>query len=111
MQLRPRLPAPLFEATGVLPNGTFAQFSLSDYRDKWVVLLFYPMAFTFVCPTELMGFSDAMDEFADLNTRVLAVSTDTHHVLRAWQRTPREDGGLGGGLRYPMLADISKTIS
>eukprot|EP00602_Paraphysomonas_sp_CaronLab_P009052 CAMPEP_0185024278 /NCGR_PEP_ID=MMETSP1103-20130426/7277_1 /TAXON_ID=36769 /ORGANISM="Paraphysomonas bandaiensis, Strain Caron Lab Isolate" /LENGTH=173 /DNA_ID=CAMNT_0027557199 /DNA_START=223 /DNA_END=744 /DNA_ORIENTATION=+ len=76
----------------------------------WTVLLFYPFDFTFVCPTELISFSERNSEFLNANTQVLAVSTDSHHTHLAWSRTPRSEGGVGD-LNIPLVADTSKTIS
>jgi alkyl hydroperoxide reductase subunit AhpC len=76
----------------------------------WTVLLFYPFDFTFVCPTELKAFSSMHEEFAALNTQVLAISTDSHHTHLAWLKTPAEQGGVGG-LTMPLVADTSQSIS
>ena len=84
--------------------------SLSDYKDKYVVLLFYPFDFTYVCPTELIAFSDNISKFNELNTVVLGISTDSHFTHLAWLKTKREEGGIEQ-LSYPLIADISKEIS
>ncbi|XP_015517651.2 peroxiredoxin [Neodiprion lecontei] len=102
-------PAPSFTGTAVI-NGDFKDIKLEDYRGKYVVLFFYPLDFTFVCPTEIVAFSDRMSEFEALNTEVIGVSTDSHFSHLAWINTPRKQGGLGG-LRYPLLSDFSKQIS
>ena len=83
-----------------------------EYQEKgmWTVLLFYPFDFTFVCPTELKAFSSKHEEFASLNTQVLAISTDSHHTHLAWLKTPAEQGGVGG-LTMPLVADTSQSIS
>jgi len=110
MKVSPRNFAPLWTANAVI-NQKFAKVSLSDYlKEGWVVLLFYPYDFTFVCPTEIISFSERHKEFEDINTQVLAISTDSHHTHLAWIRTPRKDGGLGQ-LDIPLVADTSKTIS
>lgn len=109
IQVKPRQQAADFTATAVV-NEKFEKVSLSDYRGKWVVLVFYPFDFTFVCPTELVAFSDRADEFEEINTKVLAISTDSHHTHLAWIRTERVDGGLGS-MNIPVVADISKDIS
>ena len=83
---------------------------LSDYKGKYVVLVFYPFDFTYVCPTELVSFSDNMQAFRDLNAEVIGVSTDSHHTHLAWIKTSRDEGGLGK-IDYPLLADISKDMS
>ena len=80
-------------------------------KGKWVVLLFYPFDFTYVCPTELIAFSEALPKFKEINAEVLGISTDSHFTHLAWLKTPRTEGGLGGEIAYPLLADISKQIS
>ena len=75
-----------------------------------MVLLFYPFDFTYVCPTELIAFSEATPQFKELGAEVLGVSTDSHHTHLAWVKTPRTEGGLGR-INYPLLADISKNVS
>lgn len=107
--LRPREEAPGFEAKSV-QNDEFVDFRLSDWDAKWKILVFYPFDFTFVCPTELVAFSEAIDDFRAMNCEVAAISTDSHHTHLAWSRTPREDGGVGR-LKIPLVADISKSIS
>lgn len=83
---------------------------LSDYRGKWLVLLFYPLDFTFVCPTELTTFSDRLDDFQAIGAEIIGVSTDSVYSHRAWLQTPREKSGVEG-LRYPLAADITKRVS
>lgn len=83
---------------------------LSDYLGKWLVMFFYPMDFTFVCPTEIRGFHARLQEFADLNTEVLGVSTDSVYCHRAWIKAPVADGGLGS-IAYPLAADITKQVA
>jgi len=107
---RVRSKAPCWSAKAVV-DQKFVDVSLSDYLGKWFVLLFYPFDFTFVCPTEIIAFSKAKAQFAELNTQVAAISTDSHHTHLAWVRTPREHGGLGTDLEIPLIADVSKTIS
>jgi len=109
--LRPRMKAPLFKAKSVL-NDEFVDIDLQNNIDqgKWTVLLFYPFDYTFVCPTEIISFSQNNQNFKDINTQVLAISTDSHHTHLAWTRTPRENGGVGQ-LEIPLVADISKRIS
>jgi peroxiredoxin (alkyl hydroperoxide reductase subunit C) len=107
----PRNVAPQFSATAVI-NEKFEKISLSNYlsRGKWVVLLFYPFDFTFVCPTEIISFSDHSKDFAAQNTEVLGISTDSQFTHLAWIHTPRKEGGLGK-IGIPLVADVSKTIS
>ena len=101
--------APDFTATAVV-NEEFKQLKLSDYRGKYVVLFFYPLDFTFVCPTEIIAYSDKVDEFRKRGAEVLGVSVDSKFSHLAWIRTPRADGGLGG-LKFPLVSDITKKIS
>ncbi len=103
-------PAPDFKAQAVLADGTFKEVSISDYQGQYVLLFFYPLDFTFVCPTEIIAFSDRNDEFAALNTQILSVSVDSHFTHLAWRNTPRNEGGLGD-IQYPMVADLNKEIS
>jgi peroxiredoxin (alkyl hydroperoxide reductase subunit C) len=103
-------PAPDFQAKAVLPDGSFKEIKLSDYRGKYVVLFFYPLDFTFVCPTEIIAFSDAVREFEQRNVQLLGVSIDSHYSHLAWRNTPRTAGGIGK-IDYPLVADLSKTIA
>ena len=101
--------APDFTAEAVV-KGDSKQIRLSDYRGKYVVLFFYPLDFTFVCPTELHAFQEKLDTFRQLNTEVLGVSVDSAHCHHAWLRTPKNSGGIQG-VTYPLIADINKTIA
>ncbi len=83
---------------------------LADYKGKWVVLLFYPLDFTFVCPTELTTFSERIEDFEGIGAEVIGVSTDSVHSHRAWLRTPRAQNGVEG-LKYPLASDITKQVS
>jgi alkyl hydroperoxide reductase subunit AhpC len=91
-------------------NGEIVNISLSDYKGKFLVLFFYPLDFTFVCPTELVAFNDRMKDFKALNAEVLGVSVDSVHTHLAWMRTPRSEAGVGE-LDYPLLADLSKQVA
>ncbi|MEI7028130.1 peroxiredoxin [Paenibacillus sp. y28] len=103
--------APDFTLATALGNGQdFGKVSLSDYSGKWLVLFFYPLDFTFVCPTEIIALSDAIEQFSDLDTEILGVSVDSIHSHRAWLNTPREANGLGK-LNYPLGADITKSVA
>ncbi len=84
-------PAPDFELEGYF-KGDFKKYRLSDYRGKWVILLFYPLDFTFVCPTEVLNFSDAADQLNKLNCQIFGISVDSPFVHKAWVDTKREDG-------------------
>ena len=101
--------APDFTAEAVV-QGDFKEIRLSDYRGKYVVLFFYPLDFTFVCPTELHAFQEKLDTFRQLNTEVLGVSVDSAHCHHAWLRTSKSEGGIQG-VTYPLIADINKTIA
>ena len=127
-------PAPHFTASAAFPDGEIKPLSLADYKGKWLVLLFYPKDFTFVCPTELIAFSDAMDKFRALGAEVVGVSTvrflsarwdslapcadpfprplpqDTAETHLSWIRQPRKKGGLGR-MDIPLLADVTKVVS
>ncbi|KAM3132800.1 hypothetical protein pb186bvf_015105 [Paramecium bursaria] len=110
IHLLPRQKAPYFNGIAVTPDRKFNRLSLNDYQGKYLVLLFYPFDFTYVCPTELVAFSDAIDKFKALNADVIGISTDSHFTHLAWLKTPRNEGGVGE-LKIPLLADISKRIS
>ena len=101
--------APDFLATAVVDQG-FKTIKLSDYRGQYVVLFFYPLDFTFVCPTEITAFSDRHSEFQSLNAEILAVSVDSEFSHLAWMQTERSQGGLGD-LNYPLVSDLKKEIS
>src|SRR6201994_35563 len=103
-------PAPDFEIPSTKKIKKFREpVKLSDYRGKWVVLLFYPLDFTFVCPTELTTFSDRYADFEGIGADVIGVSTDSVHSHRAWLKTPRDKGGVEG-LKYPLASDITKKV-
>jgi alkyl hydroperoxide reductase subunit AhpC len=102
--------APDFKAQAVMPDGSFKEVSLSDYRGKYVLLFFYPLDFTFVCPTEIIAFSDRVKDFATANVQVLGVSIDSHFTHLAWRNMGRSEGGLGR-IDYPLIADLDKKIS
>jgi peroxiredoxin (alkyl hydroperoxide reductase subunit C) len=107
--LRVGLSAPDFTATAVV-DQEFETVKLSNYRGKYVVLFFYPLDFTFVCPTEITAFSDRHKEFESLNTEILGVSVDSEFSHLAWIQTDRKSGGVGD-LNYPLVSDIKKEIS
>ena len=101
--------APEFTATAVL-DQEFKTVKLSDYRGQYTVLFFYPLDFTFVCPTEIIAFSDRHDEFKALNTEILGVSVDSEFSHLAWMQTDRKEGGIGD-IAYPLVSDLKKEIS
>jgi alkyl hydroperoxide reductase subunit AhpC len=102
-------PAPNFAGKAVI-NGTFKDISLADYKGKYLVIFFYPLDFTFVCPTEIIAFSDRVEEFKKRNCEVIAASTDSHFSHLAWINTPRSEGGLGR-MNIPLLADKTGQIT
>lgn len=102
--------APNFKAQAVMEDGSFKEVQLIDYRGKYVVLFFYPLDFTFVCPTEIIAFSDRNEEFKKLGVQVLGVSIDSHFSHLAWRNTPRTEGGIGQ-VQYPLIADLNKEIA
>lgn len=101
--------APQFSTPAVV-NGQFKNVSLSDYKGQYVVLFFYPLDFTFVCPTEIIAFSDRAEEFKAINCQVIGASTDSHYTHLAWINTPRKDGGIGE-MNIPLIADKSCKIA
>ena len=104
--------APDFTMDAVLPDKSFGKVSLEEIikQDKWTVLFFYPMDFTFVCPTEITAMSDRYDEFEDLDAEVIGVSTDTIHTHLAWINTERTKNGIGQ-LKYPLAADHNQKVA
>ncbi|MGB3536230.1 MAG: peroxiredoxin [Microcoleaceae cyanobacterium] len=101
--------APDFTATAVV-DQEFKTVKLSEYRGKYVVVFFYPLDFTFVCPTEITAFSDRAEEFEKLNTQIMGISVDSEFSHLAWVQTDRKSGGVGD-LNYPLVSDIKKEIS
>lgn len=103
-------PAPDFTAKAVMPDNSFAELTLSSYQGKYVVLFFYPLDFTFVCPSEIIAFDTALPKFKQRGAEVLSVSVDSHYTHLAWKNTPRKAGGIGQ-IQYPMVADLTKKIA
>ncbi|EKD35608.1 MAG: hypothetical protein ACD_75C01845G0002 [uncultured bacterium] len=104
-------PAPDFTATAVMPDNSFKEdFRLSDYRGKYVLLFFYPLNFTFVCPSEILAFNKAVKEFEENNCQIVGVSIDSAYSHLAWKNTKVNDGGIGN-IQYPLVADLDKSIS
>jgi len=102
--------APDFKASAVMADGSInSEFALSDYRGKYVVLFFYPLDFTFVCPTELIAFSKRIKEFEDRDVQVIGCSIDSQFTHVAWRNTPVDDGGIGP-VAYPLVADVKHQI-
>ena len=102
--------APDFKATAVVNGTDFKDIKLSDFQGKYVVMFFYPLDFTFVCPTELHAFQEKLDMFKKHNCEVIGVSIDSHFSHMAWLNTPKTEGGIKG-VTYPVVSDIHKTIS
>ena len=103
--------APDFTATAVLADNSFKDnFKLADFRGKYVLLFFYPLDFTFVCPSEILAFNKAVKQFEESNCQLIGISTDSHFSHLAWKNTKVNDGGIGN-IQYPLVADLNKSIS
>ena len=102
-------PAPDFSADAYV-NGEFKKVSLSEFKGKKVVLFFYPLDFTFVCPTEILAFTDHIEEFKKRNTEVIGVSVDSKFTHSAWAQVDRKEGGIKG-VNFPLVSDLGKTIA
>jgi len=102
--------APEFTAQAVMPDNSFQEIKLSDYRGKHVVLFFYPLDFTFVCPSELIAFDHRLNEFKERGVEVIGASIDSHFSHLAWKNTEVNNGGIGN-VQYPLVADIDKSIT
>jgi len=102
--------SPEFTVSALMPNKEFKDINLSDYLGKWVVFFWYPLDFTFVCPTEIIAFGDRQPEFEKINTQVIAASCDSLFTHLAWVNTPRSEGGLGD-MKIPIVADFGKTVA
>ncbi len=103
--------APDFTAAAVLPDGSIKEdFKLSDLRGKYVVLFFYPLDFTFVCPTEIIAHDKRLDEFKKRKVEVVAVSIDSQFSHSAWRNTPVNKGGIGE-VQFPIVADVNHEIT
>jgi peroxiredoxin (alkyl hydroperoxide reductase subunit C) len=104
-------PAPDFSASAVLPDGTIkTDFKLSDYRGKYVVLFFWPLDFTFVCPTEILAHENRLKQFKDRQVEVIGVSVDSQYTHFAWRNTEVNLGGIGE-VNFPMVADVKHQIT
>ena len=103
--------APDFDMASTKNMETLAEnVRLSDYKGKWLILMFYPLDFTFVCPTELTAFSDRIEDFEGIGAEVIGISTDSVHSHRAWINTPREENGVAD-LQYPLASDITGDVA
>lgn len=104
-------PAPDFKATTVMPDNSFAEKTLAELRgNKYAIVFFYPLDFTFVCPSEIIAFDKRLDEFKKRDCEVIGVSVDSQFSHLAWKNTPVNKGGIGQ-VQYPLVADLSKRIS
>ena len=101
---------PGFTAQAVMPDGSIKEMKLSDFKGRYIVLFFYPLDFTFVCPTEILSISDRIEEFRERGTEVIGVSVDSPYSHIAWRNTPRKKGGIGD-IAYPLVSDLDKSIS
>ncbi len=103
--------APDFIEEAVMDDGSFAKIKLSKFRNKsYVILFFYPLDFTFVCPSEILAFSNRINEFKKRNVNVLGISVDSHFTHLAWRNTTVDNGGIGK-IKFPLVSDITKDIS
>ncbi len=104
-------PAPDFNMPSTKDIDTLKEnVKLADYKGKWLILLFYPLDFTFVCPTELIHFSDRLEEFQGVGAEVVGVSTDSVHSHRAWLKTPQDQNGIAG-VKYPIASDTGGKLA
>jgi len=104
-------PAPDFNMPSTKNMETLDEnVKLSDYKGKWLILMFYPLDFTFVCPTELIHFSDRLDEFQGVGAEVVGISTDSVHSHRAWLKTPKDKNGIEG-VKYPIASDVGGKLA
>jgi peroxiredoxin (alkyl hydroperoxide reductase subunit C) len=103
--------APDFTATALMPDNTFSdKFTLSSFLGKYVVIFFYPLDFTFVCPSEIIAFDKKLPEFKRRNCEMIGVSVDSHFTHLAWKNTPVNKGGIGN-VQFPLVSDLNKEIS
>jgi peroxiredoxin (alkyl hydroperoxide reductase subunit C) len=102
--------APLFEAEAVMINNSFEKISLSSYRGKYVLIFFYPLDFTFVCPSEILAFNRQLNDFKAKKCEILGISVDSIYTHLAWKNTPIDQGGIGP-IQFPLVSDIAKSIS
>ncbi|UFS72040.1 peroxiredoxin [Geomonas sp. RF6] len=102
--------APDFTAEAVMADNSFGEITLSKYRGKYVILFFYPLDFTFVCPSEILAFNKRLPDFKSKNCEVIGVSVDSKFTHLAWKNTSLENGGIGQ-IQYPMVQDLDKAIA
>lgn len=102
--------APNFTAQAAMPDNSFKEISLSDFRGKYTLLFFYPLDFTFVCPSEIIAFDHKIGEFKERHVEVLGISVDSHFTHQAWRRTAIKDGGIGE-ISFPLVSDLNNSIA
>ncbi len=102
--------APDFTAEAVMGDNSFGEISLASYRGKYVILFFYPLDFTFVCPSEILAFNKRLPELKEKNCEVVGISVDSKYTHLAWKKTPIENGGIGD-IQYPLVQDLDKSIA
>jgi peroxiredoxin (alkyl hydroperoxide reductase subunit C) len=103
--------APTFTATAIMPDDSINEsFSLEDHRGRYVALFFYPMDFSFVCPSEILAFNRRLDDFHERDCEVIAVSIDSHYTHLAWKNTPVANGGIGA-VAFPLVSDLTRQIA
>jgi peroxiredoxin (alkyl hydroperoxide reductase subunit C) len=102
--------APEFEAEAVMANNSFDKISLKSLRGKYVLMFFYPLDFTFVCPSEILAFNHRVDALQKRNCELLGISVDSVYTHLAWKNTPVNQGGIGN-IRFPLISDLAKKIS
>jgi len=102
--------APDFTAMAVMGDNSFNKLTLSSLRGKYVILFFYPLDFTFVCPSEILAFDEVLDQFKERETEIIGVSIDSEYTHLAWKEKSPDDGGIGS-IRFPLVADLNKNIA
>ena len=102
--------APDFSAQAVMPDNTFKDLDLSSYKGKYVILFFYPLDFTFVCPSEILAFNRSLEKFQDKDCEIIGISVDSQYSHFAWRNMSVNEGGIGA-IKFPLVADLNKNIS
>jgi peroxiredoxin (alkyl hydroperoxide reductase subunit C) len=110
MSAQVTMEAPDFTATAVMPDNSFQELTLSRLRGRYVILFFYPLDFTFVCPSEIIAFDRELSKFQERNCQIIGASIDSQFTHLAWKNTAVEAGGIGN-VRFPLVADLNKKIS
>jgi peroxiredoxin (alkyl hydroperoxide reductase subunit C) len=110
MSAQVTMEAPDFTATAVMPDNSFQELTLSRLRGRYVILFFYPLDFTFVCPSEIIAFDRELSKFQERNCQIIGASIDSQFTHLAWKNTAVEAGGIGN-VRFPLVADLNKKIA